>query len=239
MFNRISSTTLGLLMLVLLLGSTAGNTSNYYVLGWSIAVLILASLVINFKRLNFTWPHLLLPIIYLISSGSIFAIITDSTWRLVFLIVASVVFGILEMKLGRESHFLQNVYLLSVFGLYLALFAVEFYFDLQIWWFVLAVFALTYFLAIQGFAGFDLPAKKYFYLLLAMICAEAAWGLSFWPIYFLAAAVILFCFYYVLWLFAFSAFFGRLTRQKVYWQLALVTIVLFLTLSTAAWKPLT
>ncbi|HEX9503550.1 MAG TPA: hypothetical protein VF974_04490 [Patescibacteria group bacterium] len=234
MFTKISSLILAILMFLVFLGSAA----NFYVFAASVVILIFASLAINFKRLNFTWPHLMLPVIYLLGSGSMFAIISSPTLRLVFLILASTAFYFLEVKLGRESHFLQNIYLLSVFAFYFALFAIQFYFNLKTWWIIPAAFVLTYLLSIQGFAGFSLPSKRYFHLLIAMVCTEVTWALSFWPTHFFVDAVILFCFFYVLWLFSFSAFFGKLTKQKIYWQLTLVALVLILTLTTAAWRPL-
>jgi|GEM_PF-2077135 hypothetical protein len=241
MFTRISSLTLAILLFLVMLGNVPSPsffTHSPYLYVASVVLLIFASLGINFKRLNFTWPHLFLPVIYLAAASGVFAILTSPTPRILFLIFACVVFYLLEIKLGRESHFLQNVYLLSVFALYLTLMAMQFYFNLRIWVIVPAVFALTYILAIQGFAGFSLPAKKYFYLLVSMLCAEAVWGLSFWPVHFFVSAVVLFCFFYILWLFSFSAFFGKLSRQKIYLQLSLIAIVLILTLSTAAWRPL-
>lgn len=215
-----------------------GSQGNQYIYTASIVVLILAVFAINFKRLNFTWPHLLLPTIYLLGVASVFAVIADPNFRIVFLVAACLLFYVLEMKLGHESHFLQNMFLLSAFGLYLGLFAAQFYFNLKAWWFVPLVFLATYLLSVQGFAGFSLPAKRYFYLMHALVISEAAWGLIFWPTYFFVDSVVLFCIFYLLWLFSFSAFFGRLTRQKIYWQLTLVAIVLLLTLSTAAWRPL-
>ncbi len=234
MFTRISSITLAILLFLVLLGSRA----NFYVLGVSVVILIFATLAINFKRLNFTWPHLLLPSIYLLGVASMFAIITNPSIRLIFLIAASLTFYFLEMKLGRESHFLQNIYLLSVFALYLTVFAVEFYFNLKIWLIIILVFIVTYILAVQGLTGFSVPAKRYFYFLISLICAQAAWGLSFWPTHFFVNSVVVFCIFYLLWLFSFSAFFGRLNRQKIYWQIMLIALVLALTLGTAAWRPL-
>ena len=142
------------------------------------------------------------------------------------------------MKLGKESHFLQNIYLLSVFGIYLGIFAIQFYYHLMSLWILPVVFLVTYVFAIQGFAGFTLPAKKYFYTLIAIICSQASLGLTLWPTYYYVDAVVLFCLFYLMWLFAFSAFFGKLSKQKIYWQVSLIAIVLLLTLATAAWKPL-
>jgi hypothetical protein len=234
MFTRISSLTLAVLLFLVLLGSQG----NFYIYAISIVVLIFATFAINFRRLNFTWPHLLLPTIYLLGVASVFAVVTSSTFRLVFLILACILFYMLEMKLGKESHFLQNIYLLSVFALYLGLFALEFYFNLRVWYLIPLVFLLTYFLAVQGFAGFSLPAKRHFYFLVALVVSEAAWGLVFWPTHYFVDSVVLFCVFYLLWLFSFSAFFGRLSKQKIYWQLTLVAVVLVVTLATAAWRPL-
>jgi len=209
-----------------------------YLFFGSIFLIIVITLAINIKRLNFTWPHLLLPTIYLLATFSSFALIGSAPLRLFFVTVAAIVFYFVENKLGKESHFLQNVYLLCTFALYLGLFAVIFYFNFQIWWLILFGFGLSYILAVQGLAGFTLPAKKYFYFLIALVCTEIIWGLSFWPTHFFVNAVVVFCAFYLLWLFSFSAFFAKLSWHKVFWQVTLVLIVLFLTLSTAAWRPL-
>ncbi len=235
MFTKISSLTLAILLFVVLLGSR----NNPYILAVSTLVLIFAAFALNFKRLNFTWPHLLLPTIYILAVTAIFIVISNPTIRIGFLIVASAAFYFLEVKLGRESHFLQNAYLLTVFGLYLGAFAVQYYYHLSGFWILPVVFLETYLFAVQGLAGFTLPAKKYFYILIALICTQAALGLTLWPTHFFVNTVVLFCLFYLMWLFAFSAFFGKLSRQKIYWQASLVAVVLILTLATAAWRPLT
>ncbi|HTL39574.1 MAG TPA: hypothetical protein VL306_02065 [Methylomirabilota bacterium] len=234
MFNRISSLTLAVLLFLTFFGSR----NYHYILLAAVVFMILASLAINYKRLNFTWPHLLLPIIYLIGVTCVFAVIANFKVQIVFLGLASLVLYFLEMKLGHESHFLQNIFLFSVFGWYVGLFAVQLYVRLPIFFLILGVFGSTFLFAIQGFAGFSLPAKKYFYILLAMVTTETAWGLSFWPTHFLINAFVLFCIFYLIWLFAFSAFFGKLSRAKIYWQTSLVLFVLILVLLTATWHPL-
>lgn len=235
MFNRISSIILAVLLFLLLLGSAA----NFYVVFVSVGILVLATLIINYKRLGLSIPHLLLPCFYLIGAAGVFTILPTSTMRLLFLIMVSVLFYLLENDLGKESHLLQNLYLLSVFALFVTVSAFQFYFHLGNGLSAVLVFALTYILIIQGFAGFSLPAKRYFEGLIALTLGELAWGLSLWPTHFLVNGVLLFCAYYLLWMFAFSAFFGRLNPKKIYWQLTLVGIVVALTLLTATWRPLT
>ena len=85
-------------------------------------------------RLDFTWPHLLLPVLFLIGTGSVFAVIPGAQVRLIFLIFAAVTFYVLELKLGVESHFLQNIFLLSVLGWYVGLFALKFYVNFPTIW---------------------------------------------------------------------------------------------------------
>ncbi len=234
MFTKIFSLVLSVLLFLLLFG-----TRSYpYFFAAATILLIVATFAFNYKRLNFTWPHLLLPTTYLAATGSVFALIPDPNLRIVFLLIVSVIFYYLEIKLGRESHLLQNLFLLSVFGIYLGLFAFQFYLHVQIYFLLPLIFAVSYIFAVQGFAGFGLPSKKYFHFLTALVVTEAAWGLTFWPTHFFVDALVLFCLFYILWLFAFSAFFGKLSRAKIYWQLTLVALVLIVTLSTAAWRPL-
>ncbi len=234
MFNRISSLTLAILLFLTFFGSR----NYHYILLAAVVFMILASLAINYRRLNFTWPHLLLPILYLVGVASVFAVIASFKLQVIFLISASLVLYVLEMKLGHESHFLQNIFLLSVFAWYMGLFALQLYIRLPVIWLILVVFSSTYLFGIQGFAGFSLPAKKYFYMLLAMICAEAAWGLSFWPTHFFVDAFVLFCIFYLIWLFAFSAFFGKLSKAKIYWQMTWVAFAIIIVLGSATWRPL-
>jgi hypothetical protein len=234
MFTKVSSFVLALLMYVVLYGTQ----SNLYLLVAGVFGLILSTIAINFKRLNFTWPHLLLPIIYIVSVACVYSLIPNLVWQEVFLVFAALVFFLMEIRLGRESHLLQNLFLLSSFGIFLGLFALHYYLQLPTYIFVPLVFIASFILSVQGFTGFQLPAKKYFYFLTAVITTEAAWGLTFWPTYYFVNAVVLFSVFYIIWLFSFSAFFGKLSRAKIFWQLSLVGILLIVVLSTAAWKPI-
>lgn len=237
MFNKISSFVLAIAMFIAFYGSVR-SSENFYVFLLSLAVLLAVVSLVNIKRVGFSWSQILLPIIYIVGAGSIFIVIPSEGMRLTFLILASLMMYGVEDQLGRESHFLQNIYLFSVFAWFLGLFAIHFYLDLATLWLVLAAFFSTYLLISQGFAGFSLPAKKYFNFLIAFICAQAVWGLVFWPTHYLVNAVVLFCLFYLFWIFSFSAFFGKLSIKKIYWQLALVGFVLAITLATAAWQPL-
>jgi hypothetical protein len=234
MFTKISSLTLAILMFLVFFGST----TSPWVFMAAVAGIVLSTLAINYRRLNFTWPHLMLPALFLLATACIYVVIPDHQWKITFLALASIAFFMMEVRLGRESHLLQNLYLYSAFGLFLGLFGAQFYLRLPVYLFVIAVFIASFILSIQGFTGFQLPAKKYFYLVIGITCAEVAFGLTFWPTHFFVNTVVLFLVFYILWLFSFSAFFGKLTRAKIFWQLTLVSIILFITLITAAWKPL-
>ncbi|MGE5392328.1 MAG: hypothetical protein ACM3NH_01105 [Candidatus Saccharibacteria bacterium] len=234
MFNRLSS----LILAILLFAILAGSANNFYVFAVSLAILLVASFSINLKRVGLSWPHLLLPVFFLLGIGGVFVIITTSAERNIFLLAASVVFYLLESNLGKESHLLQNIYLFSVFSLFLGLFSAQFYFHLPTVLLVAATYLISHLLIVQGYAGFSLPAKKYFHILTGLACAEVAWGLTFWPTHYFVDAVVLFCVFYLIWIFSFSAFFGKLTWKKAYWQLGLVGLALLITLTSAAWRPL-
>jgi hypothetical protein len=237
MFNRISSLVLAIAMFMVFMGSVRSN-NELYILLISMAILLAAVTAINVKRIGFSWPHLLLPLIYIIGVGCIFIVISVDWFRTAFLVGTSLVLLGLELQLGKESHYLQNVYLFSVFAWFVGLFAIEFTFDIPAIWTVIVGFLISYLLIVQGFAGFSLPAKKYFNFLVALVCAQVIWGLLFWPTHYLTSAIVLFMIFYLLWIFSFSAFFGKLSIKKIYWQLALAAFVLGLILATAAWQPL-
>lgn len=233
MFTKISSFVLAVLLFFGLLQSQASP----YAFAGAVLILLFMAFAVNFRRLNFTWPHLLLPTLFIFATASCFAVISNPQTRLIFLLFASIAFFLLELRLGRESHLLQTFYLFSVFSIYLGYFALKFYFNLPLFLVIPLVFIASYLFALQGLSGFSLPAKKYFYFLIALLCAEAAWGLLLWPTHFFVDAVVLFSFFYLLWLFSFSAFFGKLSKQKIFWQVGIISIILILTFLTAAWKP--
>lgn len=234
MFNRISSFTLAILLFAVL----AGSNRSMPVLIASLVILIAATFAINLRRIGLSWPHLLLPVLYLLGAGCLYMVITRPTLSVIFLVVICILFFFLEQNLGKESHFLQNIYLLSAFAIFVGIFALKHYFSLDTIWLLLITFFVTLLLIIQGFAGFSLPSKRYFNFLIALIVTQAAWGITFWPTYFVVNAIVVFCIYYLLWIFSFSAFFGKLTRKKMIWQFALVGFVLVVTLTSAAWRPL-
>lgn len=234
MNNKISSAILTFLFVIIFWGST----TNYFILTAAVALLIIAVSAVNLKRVSYSWPHLLLPVIFLLASGGIFAILTSFQLRIWFLIIAGIIFYLIETNLGKEGHLLQTTFLLSAFALYVSLFSLHFYLRLNPGFLILLSIFVTSLLAITGFAGFTLPVKKYFIILITVICGEISLALAYWPTYFMVNAIILFCIFYLLWTFAVAAFFGKLTKQKIFLQLITVGLVLIVVLSTTAWTPL-
>lgn len=234
MFNRVSSLVLTILLFLIFQGSAANL--NVFII--ALVVFIGSTLAVNYKRIGFSLPHLSLPCLYLLGMGGLYMVITTPWLRFVFLIVAAIIFYSLQMQLGRESHFLQNVYLFSAFAIYIGLFGLQYYFHIGYFGMTFIIFAASYLLILQGFTGFILPVKKYFSFLIALVTAEVAWGLSLWPTYYVINALLCFLVFYLLWIFSFSAFFGKLTRNKIYWQLSLVTILILIVFATTNFKPL-
>lgn len=217
----------------------AGSASNLLVLVISHLVLLLVTIYVNYRRFGFYWSYLLLPVFFLIGIGVVYAIIPSSAIRTAFIIGSVISFYLLETQLGHESHLLQNLYLLSVFMIYVGLFAGRFYFvDVSFWWILVLLAIFTYLFTVQGFAGVSLPSKDYFSILTTLAITEAGLGLMLWPTHFFVNGMVLFSIFYLLWLFAFSAFFGKLSSKKIYWQMTLIGIALIVVLSTASWQPL-
>ena len=90
MFNRISSVVLAIAMFMVFVGSVRG-VNNFYIFLMSLAILLVAVTIINVKRLGFSWPHILLPLIYIIGVASIFVIIQSEVLRTAFLVGASAI----------------------------------------------------------------------------------------------------------------------------------------------------
>jgi len=234
MLKRVSAIILSILLFL----SFTLSGESISLLGISVLGLMVISYVLNSFQLKFTWPHLLLPTFFLLAVGVSFAVITLPIIRTIFLVVSAILYYLLQIKLGKESYFLQSVFLLSAFGIYSGLFALEFYLNLNIWLVLLGVLVFTLLFTLQGFAGFELTTKKNLILIIVLLITQSALGLLLWPVHFLVSGAVLFGIFYLLWVFLVSAFFGKLTRNKIFWQVGLVSIFLLIILSTAAWKPL-
>jgi hypothetical protein len=234
MLKIITAITLSILLFI----SFTLSGESISLICYSVLGLIAVTYLINLLRLELSWPHLLLPIFFLLAVGLSYLIITIPALRTVFLVISGLLFYFLEINLGKESYFLQSIFLLSAFGIYSGLFALEFYLNLNIWLILLGVSAFTLLFTLQGFAGFELYTKKNLILLIVLIITESALGLLLWPVYFLVSGAVLFAIFYLLWIFLVSSFFGKLTRNKIYWQLSMVSIFLLIIFISSAWRPL-
>lgn len=235
MLNRIYP----LVLAVLLFLALFNTTENLGLLIWSLLGVIVLTTAVNLKRIGIYWPHLFLPIGLLVGVGMVYAVIANPSLRLIFLFAATVGFYTLERQLGRESHWLQNLFIISGLLIYIGLFAWNFYFvGLGFWWALGLISLASWLLIVQGFAGITLEAKKYFFILMMVIITQAAAGLLLWPTHFLLGATVLFLIFYLLWALALAVFFGKLSVQKIYWQLTMATAVLIAILSTASWLPI-
>ncbi|OGE81218.1 MAG: hypothetical protein A3E98_02080 [Candidatus Doudnabacteria bacterium RIFCSPHIGHO2_12_FULL_48_11] len=234
MFERISPIVLAGLFLLAVLGSGR----DLPLLAGLVVVVAFIATVVNYRRFGLYWSHLLLPVLYLLGVGGVYATVSDIAVKSIFLGGSVIGFYFLERQLGKESHLLQNLYLVSAFLIYLAIFAMRFYFaSLSIWWSLMFIAFATWLLIVQGFAGITSSSKKYFILATVLAITELALGLILWPTLYFVNAAVVFLVFYLFWLLAFSAFFGKLTPKKIYWQISLVGLALIIVISTAAWQP--
>src|SRR3989338_1601211 len=158
-----------LLLAVLLFLGFTGGASNIFLLAAILAGLILLAFIVNFTRLGFAWPHLLLPTFFLLAAGFTQAIIISNFGRMIFVVIAAILFYFLETRLGRESHYLQGMYLMSIFGIYTGLFSLRFYLNLNIWLLAGAIIFFTSLFSLQGYAGFDLSTKRSFIFVTVLV----------------------------------------------------------------------
>ena len=133
MFNKISSLILSVLLLLVL----SGNANNLPVLVVSFLALVLGSVYFNYRRFKLAWSHLLLPVLFLIGVFSIYSILSSQMLKIIFTLISVLSFYFLEKHLGKESHFLQNIYLFSAFSIFTGMFAAQFYFNLNHWFLAL------------------------------------------------------------------------------------------------------
>lgn len=214
---------------------------------WIGAGLIVADLALNFSVLrslaktkaDYIW--LILPVLFIIGLWGT-AAATSSQAVKIFVMVSSVLFFYsYQIHLPRRPSIFEEDFfsLLSGFLLLIFVWSLNFFFTPPAWSVTLLIFALFFAFFWQVFHKLrPFPRESTLWALIcSLILIEISWGLLFWPVHFLTAAVVNFSVFYLLYMLGRLYFYSRLTKKKVYFQAALILVVLVFSLLSSSWRP--
>jgi len=211
------------------------------------AIFSLLCLLVDFllyrKELRhfFDLTFLLYPLFWITASLGIMALIPDGFWRVIFALLLAMGFWKLQLELGPfvSSPALDNLFFLSVMGIFLAVWAVDFYFTPG-WWIILtSVFLLAWLFFWTSFFATDagVNAKLVYSMILAFLLTQVTWAMLFLPFHFFTMSLILSGVFYVFWHIVRFYLQKTLTREKIIFYVAFAAGVEILALLTTAWLP--
>ena len=229
-----------------MLGNRSGaqRFGSFYFAAALTAVIILISKLRMLRRTtknpwDLLW--LVMPMLFLVGIfGTVAA--TSLSLGIFFAIFASYLFYFYyrhfpsPIPLYIEQTFtLYGAFLLSVF-----LWSLNFFFTPP-WWITSLLMLAGFFpLFLQAFYKMARQIREAVFdaLVASLLMVEISWTVLFWPVHFFTAAVISFAIFYLLYMLSIQYFKGRLNRRKIYFQLSLISIVVFVTLISSSWQPI-
>lgn len=188
------------------------------------------------KRSDLSW--VIMPVLF--AAGLFGTMAATNTLGMLFAVLAVYIlyFYFSYFPSGIPQYIEQTFVLLGTFMLVVAVWSLNFFFSPPWWLVTLLFFGVSFLIFWQMFYKMGQMEKNLTLgaLIGGLIMAEVSWALLFWPVYFFTAALVSFSLFYVCYILSGLYFEGRLTSRKVYFQLALVLLVLFATLASTAWE---
>jgi hypothetical protein len=183
---------------------------------------------------------LLLPIFWLGSGSFLISLIGWTTVQTLIILFWTVGFFLIELWLDEMSlQLFEGAYFISATGIFLGVWAADFYFSPG-WWMIMAlVFLFSFLLFALGFRAVPVSqSEKLLYaLILALVMTEVSWTMLYWPLHFYPLTVAFVGVFYLTWMFTRLSLSRVLTIKKIIFHLVLFGIMELLALATAAWLP--
>ncbi|MCL5435977.1 MAG: hypothetical protein M1275_02760 [Patescibacteria group bacterium] len=226
----------------LIFASSSGRTLAYYLLGFAVLCALLDYFLYRRQLTSFSGlTFLLYGVLWIAASFGFMALASGAFWRVVFALLLAFGFWRLHWELQPfgYSHVLDNLFFISVFGIYLSVWAANFYFT-PAWWLVMcAVFVCSWLFFWTGLHSAEAPfrSKILYCLLLAFVLTELAWAMLFLPVHFLPAAIVFSVVFYCLWMLSRFHLQKNLSREKIIFYTAFGAAVVIVTLIATAWTP--
>jgi len=216
------------------------NFSVYLIYGTVLFLGILAADFALAKRAGRGRGELVLTGLFLFGYLGALAAASPGLIRLfIALITASVFFAYHSRPpqgLPRKSVF-EVVNIITAVYLLTFLWALNFFFAAGWWLTLLLVFGFFTLLFWQAFNKLRVPRSDVWpaCVLSALIMTEIAWAAIYLPVNFITGAVAVFSPFYLIFMLSSSQARKRLSRDKVYFHVGIMLVVLFLSLVSSPW----
>jgi len=184
---------------------------------------------------------LILPTLFMVGTLGAMATISSMVLKITLGVVTAILFYLYESYFpDRHPAFFEEMFSLVVAFLVLVfLWGLYFFFGLA-WWGLLVISGIIFaLLFLQAFykmnrRGQDLTLMT---LLAVILLLEISWTQFYLPVHFLTASVVGFAVFYLIYTLSRLHFLGKLSRDKVYFQVGMIAILVALSLFSSPWGP--
>ena len=230
------------LFAVSLLGTGREGDFGFYV-GFVLAYLALQLGINNWivKRENGARLLLVLPFLFALGFLGLQAAISSPVIKVILGIASAVGFYFYQSNFPKQKHhFLEDVFnVVALFVVLAFLWSLNFFFAFSWWLLLILIFVTTALLFWQAFykMGIGGLELRLITILSAISVVEISWATLYLPVYFITAAVIGFSGAYLIYMLSHFYFRKGLTKDKIYFQVGMIVIVLLLSLLSSPWSP--
>ena len=185
---------------------------------------------------------LLISTLWILAAASTVAALGSAFWIMIAAAVFLLGFVRLQLDISPSSALspmTEIQFFLSVTGIYLGVWAIDFYFSPGWWIIMLLIFALSYlfFRTALHFTSASSRQKSLYSLILAFVFVEIGWVMLFWPLHYFPTTLVFSGFFYIAWITAKLHFLKVLNRQKLIVHAVFILAMQALVLLTAVWLP--
>ncbi len=201
------------------------------------------------RRIGGRWIFSVLPVFFSLSSLALLYLVTLAYEQQIFIFLSAAMYYLSLLGASRLGDYSKDQSALAMnavaafatifftfagaYGFYLN-FLVPLYYLMAVYLAVALLVSYQYFVILN-------PEKKasirIYSFLLALIMAELAWAMNFWPFGYLTAGVSALILYYVLWDMTRSHFLNLLSKKRVVANVAFFSALIILVLLSSKWIP--
>ena len=184
---------------------------------------------------------LVLPAFFLLGIFGVTSLVSSDFLKLLIAVPACYMFLLYEFYFPKRVRVaLEELFSVTTgFAILVFLWGINFFFT-PTWWIFMLILGLAFFLLyFQAFYKFGFATGEAFTnsLLGTLVMLETAWAVLYWSVHFLTSAMVTFVVFYVVYMLSAEFFKGTLTRRKIYFQLWVVSFILFFSVASSLWRP--
>ncbi len=213
-----------------------------------ILAFLLAMALFEGRSLGKKWRFSILPVLFVLFSVALLALVTLAFQQQIFILLATAVFYLLILGTYRLREYegdqtargmLMAATATTIFFVFSSSYGLYLNFMIPLYVLMLECLVVTFLVSFQYFSIIEKERKKIFLysFILALIQAEIIWAMNYWPFGYLTTGVVMLILYYVLWDLTQIYFLNLLSRKRVIANMIFFSALVVLVLLSAKWIP--